>query len=53
MFGLHDSMQARAAAAAAAVTSLKEEPTISNHLMGSVRNWMQPSVVDQAVAVAR
>lgn len=54
MFGLHDSMQVRAAAAAAAVTSLKEEPpTISNHLMGSVRNWMQPSVVDQAAAVAR
>jgi hypothetical protein len=58
MFGLQETLHMRsAAAAAAAMKNLKEEPAIIGHhhhhnhhqLHGSVRNWMQPTTVDQAV----
>jgi len=59
MFGLQETLHMRsAAAAAAAMKNLKEEPPIIGHhhhhhnhhqLHGSVRNWMQPTTVDQAV----
>lgn len=41
MFGIQDSIQARGPV----TTNLKEEPLASQ--LGTVRNWMQPSVVDQ------
>ena len=40
MFGIQDSIQPRGP-----LTNLKEEPLSSQ--LGTVRNWMQPSVVDQ------
>jgi hypothetical protein len=59
MFGLQETLHMRsAAAAAAAMKNLKEEPPIIGHhhhhhnhhqLHGSVRNWMQPTTVDQTV----
>jgi len=51
MFGLQETLHMRSAA----MKNLKEEPIISHHhhhhqLQGSVRNWMQPTLVEQAAA---
>jgi len=52
MFGLQETLHMRSSA----MKNLKEEPIISHHhhhhhqLQGSVRNWMQPTLVEQAAA---
>jgi len=52
MFGLQETLHMRSSA----MKSLKEEPIISHHhhhhqlQPGSVRNWMQPTLVEQAAA---
>jgi len=68
MFGLHETMQSRmhsslkeepsllgpgvgAGAGAGAMQHLMHHH--HHHHVASVRNWMQPTVVDQAAALAR
>lgn len=41
MFGIQDSIQPRGP-----MTNLKEEP-LSGTQLGTIRNWMQPTAVDQ------
>lgn len=68
MFGLHETMQSRMHSSLKEEPSLLTGPGVGagagamqhlmhhhhhHHHVSSVRNWMQPTVVDQAAALAR